>query len=105
MSETPQVQPGMCVRTFDGRRIGHVRAAEPGRLLVDRRWGSPYWMPDTLVRSVKPECATLHIDHRVVPRYRQPAVPPSSYRSKAGLRASMVGGTLAGLLVGLVALL
>ena len=44
MSEETSVLPGMSVCTFDGRRLGRVAAAEPGRLLVERRWRGAYWM-------------------------------------------------------------
>jgi hypothetical protein len=106
MSEETSVLPGMSVCTFDGRRLGRVAAAEPGRLLVERRWRGAYWMPSGLIRSVTPDCATLHIDRRVVPRYRQPAkAPDARYRSPAGLRLSIVGGLLGGLMLSLATLL
>jgi hypothetical protein len=107
MSEQLMVTQGMHVRTFDGSGLGTVEAYEPGRILVRNRWHRAYWMPDGLVRSINKDCATLHIDRRVVPRYRQPAGPATARRhaTRAGFRLATVCGLLAGLVVSLVGLL
>ena len=69
--EAPLV--GLPVLSYDERPIGAVEAAEPGRVCIRPRRGSPFWIDEVLVRSVAGGQARLHVDARRLERYRQPA--------------------------------
>ena len=68
-----RVMPGLEVKTFDGRRLGMVQAVGDSGFLTRRRYREGFWLPEGLVREVDEERVLLHIDSRVLPRYRQRA--------------------------------
>ena len=66
-----QVNPGMEVKTFDGRKLGMVQAVGASGFLTRRKYREGFWLPEGLVREVHPDRVLLHIDSRVLPRYSQ----------------------------------
>jgi hypothetical protein len=75
----PRAEPivGLAVVTIDERPVGAVEAtdSDSGRVCIRPRRGAPYWIDDVLVRCVKEDRATLHVDARTLQRYRRPAAP------------------------------
>jgi hypothetical protein len=74
---------GLVVETFDHRFLGVISGIDEGRILLRPHFGRPFWLTTGLVRSVEGERVRLHIDKRVLSRYRQPATSDGEY---AGLR-------------------
>lgn len=100
------LRPGLRVRTYNRRPVGVIERIEDGRLLVRSPWRRPFWISSGLVRSVDDANATLHIDSRVVDRYRQPHVPRSTFpRQLRAVRVPLMCGGLASLVVAAFALL
>jgi|GEM_PF-5362256 len=107
LDDDPCLRPGLRVQTYNRRTLGVIERIEGGRLLVRSPWRRSYWLPGGLVRTVGDVQATLHIDSRVVDRYRQPAGPRrGSFGRKVRVaRVPLMCGGLAGVMVALVALL
>ena len=66
-----QLNPGLSVQTYDGRRLGVVQAIGESGFLVRRKYREGFWLPSGLIRSVDDERVLLHISSRVLPRYSQ----------------------------------
>ena len=67
----PPVAPGLMVETFDGQRLGIVEAAEGEGFTVHPRLRDEFWLPEGLVREVDDQRVLLHINSRVVSRYKR----------------------------------
>lgn len=107
MSDDSCLRPGLRVQTYNRRPVGVIQRVDNGRLLLRDTWRRPFWISTGLVRSVDEERATLHIDSRVVSRYRYPAKSsiPGYQRQLRALRLPLMGGGLAGVIVALMAIL
>ena len=100
------LRPGLRVRTYNRRPVGVIQRVEDGRLLLRSPWRRPFWISSGLVRSVDDTGATLHIDSRVVGRYRHPTRSSRPIaRQLRAVRVPLMGGGLASLIVALFALL
>jgi hypothetical protein len=79
---------------------------EDGRLLLRSPWRRPFWLSTGLVRSVDDVHATLHIDSRVLDRYREPARQRGPVaRQLQVARLPLMCGGLAGAILALIAIL
>jgi len=70
MEQELPLQPGYVVETFDRRVLGVIDVVDGDRFLLRPRLRSPFWLADGLVRAVSGDRVLLHIDSRVLPRYR-----------------------------------
>lgn len=81
MSQDVPLDLGYSVETFDRRHVGVIEAIDEDRFLLRPRLRSPFWLTDGLVRSVDGGCVRLHVDSRVLGRYRQPATENARRRT------------------------
>lgn len=89
---TSAVVRGQVVETFDRHVLGVVSDIDEERILLRPNFGRPFWIKDGLVRSVDAGRVRLHVDKRVVGRYREPAAEqtPPRGRGPLSLACSMV---------------
>ena len=69
---TTAVARGQVVETFDRHRLGVISDIDEERILLRPHFGRSFWLTDGLVRSVESGRVRLHVDRRVVGRYREP---------------------------------
>ncbi len=88
-----QLNPGLAVQTFDGRRLGIVQAVGDSGFLVRRKYREGFWLPSGLIRSVDENRVLLHISSRVLPRYSKKAGRGHRF-TPAGRRAMLASTAL-----------
>jgi hypothetical protein len=71
LDETPPPNRwiGRSVCSFDGKRIGRVRAFTNTHIMVRHTWRSSSWIPRILVRGASRESLVLHVQRSLLDRY------------------------------------
>jgi hypothetical protein len=61
---------GLPVETFDHRSLGVITAIDGERILLQPKFQRAFWIADILVRNVTRDAVTLHVNRKVLARYR-----------------------------------